>query len=91
MNDRYARGEEWWRIVNTIWSGGAPRDFDGRFFTLRALEDRRRRSASRSPMMNAGASPAGRTFADPQLGSAFRLLPHAAGQRRTHLRDQAAA
>ena len=22
-DDRYARGEEWWRIVNMIWSGGA--------------------------------------------------------------------
>jgi FMNH2-dependent dimethyl sulfone monooxygenase len=63
-DDRYNRGEEWWRIVNTIWSGGAARDFDGAFYQLRGLEGSPSPFGNRAPvMMNAGASPAGRTFA----------------------------
>jgi FMNH2-dependent dimethyl sulfone monooxygenase len=63
-DDRYARGEEWWTIVKTIWSGGAATDFDGRFYQLRALEGSPSPFGHRRPvMMNAGASPAGRTFA----------------------------
>jgi dimethylsulfone monooxygenase len=63
-DDRYARGEEWWRIVNTIWSGKPPADFDGRFYRLRALEGSPSPFGDRAPaMMNAGASPAGRMFA----------------------------
>lgn len=63
-DDRYARGEEWWSIVKTIWSGGAADDFDGRFYQLRALEGSPSPFGGRRPlMMNAGASPAGRMFA----------------------------
>jgi alkanesulfonate monooxygenase SsuD/methylene tetrahydromethanopterin reductase-like flavin-dependent oxidoreductase (luciferase family) len=63
-DDRYARGEEWWTIVKTIWSGGAPSDFHGRFYQLRELEGSPSPFGHRRPvLMNAGASPAGRTFA----------------------------
>src|SRR5882757_7460728 len=63
-DDRYARGEEWWSIVKTIWSGGAPSDFDGKFYRLRVLEGSPSPFGNRRPlMMNAGASPAGRMFA----------------------------
>jgi alkanesulfonate monooxygenase SsuD/methylene tetrahydromethanopterin reductase-like flavin-dependent oxidoreductase (luciferase family) len=63
-DDRYARGEEWWAVVRAIWSGKAPADFDGSFYKLRALEGSPAPFGNRFPlMMNAGASPAGRTFA----------------------------
>jgi alkanesulfonate monooxygenase SsuD/methylene tetrahydromethanopterin reductase-like flavin-dependent oxidoreductase (luciferase family) len=89
-DDRYARGEEWWRIVKTMWSGGAAVDFDGRFYQLHALEGSPSPFGGRRPlMMNAGASPAGRMFAA-QLGPALRLLPHTAGQRFPRAGDQAA-
>jgi alkanesulfonate monooxygenase SsuD/methylene tetrahydromethanopterin reductase-like flavin-dependent oxidoreductase (luciferase family) len=63
-DDRYLRGEEWWEIVQTIWSGKAAADFDGKFYQLRGLEGSPAPFGNRSPvMMNAGASPAGRMFA----------------------------
>jgi alkanesulfonate monooxygenase SsuD/methylene tetrahydromethanopterin reductase-like flavin-dependent oxidoreductase (luciferase family) len=63
-DDRYARGEEWWTIVKTLWSGNAAADFDGKFYQLRALEGSPCPFGDRRPvMMNAGASPAGRMFA----------------------------
>jgi dimethylsulfone monooxygenase len=63
-DDRYARGEEWWTIVKTLWSGNAAADFDGKFYQLRALEGSPSPFGDRRPvMMNAGASPAGRMFA----------------------------
>jgi alkanesulfonate monooxygenase SsuD/methylene tetrahydromethanopterin reductase-like flavin-dependent oxidoreductase (luciferase family) len=63
-DDRYRRGEEWWTILKTIWSGADARDFDGIFYRLRGLEGSPAPFGGRTPvMMNAGASPAGRTFA----------------------------
>jgi dimethylsulfone monooxygenase len=63
-DDRYRRGEEWWTVLKTIWSGGAARDFNGTFYRLRGLEGSPAPFGGRPPvMMNAGASPAGRTFA----------------------------
>jgi alkanesulfonate monooxygenase SsuD/methylene tetrahydromethanopterin reductase-like flavin-dependent oxidoreductase (luciferase family) len=63
-DDRYSRGEEWWTILQTIWSGAPAADFDGRFYKLRGLEGAPAPFGNRPPlMMNAGASPAGRTFA----------------------------
>jgi FMNH2-dependent dimethyl sulfone monooxygenase len=63
-DDRYGRGEEWWTVVNTIWSGDKAADFDGAFYKLRGLEGSPAPFGNRRPvMMNAGASPAGRTFA----------------------------
>jgi alkanesulfonate monooxygenase SsuD/methylene tetrahydromethanopterin reductase-like flavin-dependent oxidoreductase (luciferase family) len=63
-DDRYARGEEWWTIVRTIWLGAPAADFAGRYYRLRALEGAPLPCAARHPvMMNAGASPAGRAFA----------------------------
>jgi len=61
---RYERGEEWWQIVRGIWSGGGPFDHDGRFFRFRGLEGSPTPyGGAAPPMMNAGASPAGRSFA----------------------------
>ncbi len=62
--DRYRRGEEWWTILKTIWSGQPAADFDGEFYRLRGLEGAPMPYGDRRPLlMNAGASPDGRAFA----------------------------
>jgi alkanesulfonate monooxygenase SsuD/methylene tetrahydromethanopterin reductase-like flavin-dependent oxidoreductase (luciferase family) len=63
-DDRYALGEEWWEIVRRIWAGGAPFDYDGRYFHLRGVEGAPGPYGDETPLvMNAGSSPAGRVFA----------------------------
>jgi hypothetical protein len=80
-DDRYARGEEWWRIARFRRPVLQAACIGGIAVAVRQ---------SRSPDDECRGLAGRPDVRDPQLGSAFRLLPHAAGQRRTHLRDQAA-
>jgi alkanesulfonate monooxygenase SsuD/methylene tetrahydromethanopterin reductase-like flavin-dependent oxidoreductase (luciferase family) len=62
--DRYHQGAEWWTVVNKIWAGGEPFDFDGRHYKLGHVEGSPVPYLGEAPlMMNAGSSPAGRAFA----------------------------
>jgi alkanesulfonate monooxygenase SsuD/methylene tetrahydromethanopterin reductase-like flavin-dependent oxidoreductase (luciferase family) len=61
---RYEQGTEWWSIVQRLWAGDKPFDYEGSYYQLRGVE------GSPGPygdqalrMMNAGSSPAGRRFA----------------------------
>jgi alkanesulfonate monooxygenase SsuD/methylene tetrahydromethanopterin reductase-like flavin-dependent oxidoreductase (luciferase family) len=61
---RYEQGAEWWTVVNRIWSGGEPFDFEGEHYQLREVEGSPLPYGNRAPiMMNAGSSPSGRAFA----------------------------
>lgn len=61
---RYEYGEEWWRVVKQIWSGGPPSNFEGKYFSLKSLEGLPAPFGGVRPlMMNAGASSTGRAFA----------------------------
>ena len=61
---RYDYGQEWWDIVKAIWSGAGPSDLGTTFFHLKnAIGGPRPFGGTDPPMMNAGASPAGRDFA----------------------------
>jgi alkanesulfonate monooxygenase SsuD/methylene tetrahydromethanopterin reductase-like flavin-dependent oxidoreductase (luciferase family) len=61
---RYAQGEEWWDIVQRLWSGAEPFDYEGTYYQLRGVEGAPRPYGDLLPlMMNAGSSPAGRQFA----------------------------
>ncbi len=63
-DDRYEQGAEWWSIVQRIWAGSGPFDFDGTHYQLYGVEGSPLPFGGRAPiMMNAGSSPAGRTFA----------------------------
>jgi alkanesulfonate monooxygenase SsuD/methylene tetrahydromethanopterin reductase-like flavin-dependent oxidoreductase (luciferase family) len=63
-DDRYAQGAEWWTIVQRIWAGGEPFDFDGAHYQLQGVEGSPVPYGGQAPvMMNAGSSPAGRAFA----------------------------
>jgi FMNH2-dependent dimethyl sulfone monooxygenase len=61
---RYAYGEEWWDIVRRIWTNDEPFSYSGQFFALKDVIGSPHPYGNRViPMMNAGASPAGRGFA----------------------------
>lgn len=63
-DDRYAQGEEWWSIVQQIWAGAGPFDFEGTHYQLHGVEGSPLPYGGAAPiMMNAGSSPAGRAFA----------------------------
>jgi len=63
-DDRYARGQEWWDIINRLWFEDEPFDFDGRYYRLRGVAGRPQPWGGRRPiLMNAGGSKAGRQFA----------------------------
>lgn len=63
-DDRYAQGAEWWTIVQQIWAGGEPFDFEGVHYQLHGVEGSPLPYGGQAPvMMNAGSSPAGRAFA----------------------------
>ena len=62
--DRYAMAQEWWDVIRRIWSEPDAFDHDGAFFQLEGVIGRPQPHGGRNPpMMNAGASPAGRDFA----------------------------
>jgi FMNH2-dependent dimethyl sulfone monooxygenase len=61
---RYEQGAEWWEIVNRIWSGEGPFDYEGQHYQLHGVEGSPLPYGGQAPlMMNAGSSPAGRAFA----------------------------
>jgi dimethylsulfone monooxygenase len=64
IDDRYAQGLEWVEVIERLYAGGAPFDFDGQFYTLRnasglPLPIQRPRPVT----LNAAFSPTGRAFA----------------------------
>ena len=63
-DDRYEQGEEWWHIVTRVWAGSGPFDFHGEHYSLAGVVGQPGPWRGRAPrMMNAGSSPAGRSFA----------------------------
>ena len=63
-DERYEFGQEWLDVVRTVWREAGPVDFHGRYFDLPGLVGRPHPHGEAEPvLMNAGYSPAGRTFA----------------------------
>ena len=63
-DDRYEQGDEWWTIIERIWSGEPPFDFDGVHYHLDHVQGQPLPYGDQRPlMMNAGSSPRGRQFA----------------------------
>ncbi len=64
-DDRYEQGEEWWQIVTRVWAlDAAPFDFAGQHYQLAGVVGQPGPWQGKAPlMMNAGSSPAGRSFA----------------------------
>ena len=63
-DDRYARGQEWWDIINRVWFEDEPFDYDGVYYKLKGVAGRPQPWGGKRPiLMNAGSSKAGRMFA----------------------------
>jgi alkanesulfonate monooxygenase SsuD/methylene tetrahydromethanopterin reductase-like flavin-dependent oxidoreductase (luciferase family) len=99
---RYRMGQEWIDVVKTAW---ARDDFDytGEFYSLRGVREKPKPyGGSRPLIMNAGTSPAGRSFAirncdalftglrsadEHQLSQASEIVEGARAEARTYGRD----
>lgn len=62
-DDRYAYAQEWLDVVRTVWSAEEPTDFHGQFFDLPGIHSRPGPFDGEPPLVNAGFSPRGRSFA----------------------------
>ena len=73
-DERYAYGQEWWDVVQKIWSEKEPFDYDGRFLKLRGVTAEPKPYGWRPVVMNAGSSGAGRAFAAKNCDFLFTVL-----------------
>lgn len=72
---RYALAQEWWDVVSRIWTSHAPFDHKGRFFQLKqVIGDPKPFNGHRLPIINAGSSPQGRSFAARNADRAFTVV-----------------
>ncbi|MDL4818257.1 LLM class flavin-dependent oxidoreductase [Actinomadura opuntiae] len=72
---RYAYAQEWWDIVKRIWSSTEPFDHDGRYFHLRRVVGSPKPYNGHSlPVINAGSSRQGRSFAARNADRAFTVV-----------------
>ncbi len=71
---RYAMGQEWFDIVQKIWTSETPFDWDGEHYRLRHVLGSPRPRYGRPPVMNAGSSPQGRDFALRNADYLFTVL-----------------
>ncbi len=75
-DERYARADEWMTFVQQAWANDHPFDFDGRFYSGRAVFSQPPPLAAPAPVvMSAGGSPAGRSFAAKHANINFIILP----------------
>jgi alkanesulfonate monooxygenase SsuD/methylene tetrahydromethanopterin reductase-like flavin-dependent oxidoreductase (luciferase family) len=72
---RYALAQEWWDVVSRIWASEEPFDHSGRFFTLTQVVGWPKPvSGQRIPIINAGSSRQGRSFAARNADRAFTVV-----------------
>lgn len=72
---RYALAQEWWDVVNRIWTSDEPFDHSGQFFQLkRVIGAPKPYNGHRVPIINAGSSPQGRSFAARNADRAFTVV-----------------
>jgi len=71
---RYDYGQEWWEVIQKIWSEKAPFDYQGRFIKLRGVVGEPKPYKWRPVVMNAGSSGAGRSFAARNCDFLFTVL-----------------
>jgi alkanesulfonate monooxygenase SsuD/methylene tetrahydromethanopterin reductase-like flavin-dependent oxidoreductase (luciferase family) len=72
---RYALAQEWWDVVSRVWASPEPFDHKGRFFQLeQVVGDPKPYNGHRLPIINAGSSPQGRSFAARNADRAFTVV-----------------
>jgi alkanesulfonate monooxygenase SsuD/methylene tetrahydromethanopterin reductase-like flavin-dependent oxidoreductase (luciferase family) len=90
IEDRYAQGIEWAEIVERIFAGGVPFDYQGRFYQLKAVSGQPLPVQRPRPVtLNAAFSPAGREFAARAADFLFTTFVDIEGGR-PHIVDMSA-
>ena len=81
---RYAYAQEWLDIVKLAWSPREDFDFDGRYFSLKAVRAKPKPYDGTRPLiMNAGASPTGQSFAIRNCDALFSTISHGISLQET--------
>jgi alkanesulfonate monooxygenase SsuD/methylene tetrahydromethanopterin reductase-like flavin-dependent oxidoreductase (luciferase family) len=90
IEDRYAQGLEWAEIMERIFAGGAPFDYEGKFYHLRKVSGAPMPLQRPRPVtLNAAFSPEGRDFAAKTADFLFTTFVDIEGGR-PHIADMAA-
>lgn len=71
---RYEYGQEWWEVVQKIWTKSGPFDYTGKFIKLQGVIGKPKPYKWRPVVMNAGSSGAGRSFAARNCDFLFTVL-----------------
>jgi alkanesulfonate monooxygenase SsuD/methylene tetrahydromethanopterin reductase-like flavin-dependent oxidoreductase (luciferase family) len=72
---RYALAQEWWDVVARIWASDEPFDHQGHYFSLKNVVGSPKPYTGRGiPIMNAGSSRQGRSFAARNADRAFTVV-----------------
>lgn len=88
---RYGLAQEWWDIVRRVWTSAEPFDHDGRFFRLKRVVGEPKPVNGTIPIINAGSSVQGRSFAARNADRAFTVVtgPEDGAGIVTGIRDEA--
>lgn len=90
IEDRYSQGLEWAEIMERIFAGGAPFDYEGKFYQLRKVSGAPMPLQRPRPVtLNAAFSPVGREFAAKTADFLFTTFVDIEGGR-PHIADMAA-
>ena len=71
---RYDYGQEWWDVVQKIWTETAPFDYAGQFIKLKGVVGNPKPFEWRPVVMNAGSSGSGRAFGAKNCDFLFTVL-----------------
>lgn len=72
---RYALAQEWWDVVKRVWTSSEPFDYEGSFFQLQQVVGAPKPyNGQRIPIVNAGSSKQGRSFAARNADRAFTVV-----------------
>src|SRR6202047_51259 len=71
---RYDYGQEWWDVVQKIWTETAPFDYSGKFIKLKNVVGQPKPYKWRPVVMNAGSSGSGRAFGAKNCDFLFTVL-----------------
>ena len=73
-DDRYERAQEWWDVINKVWSTAGRFDHAGKFFKLKGVEGMPKPVHGRIPVINAGSSEQGRDYAAKNADFIFTVV-----------------
>ncbi|MDP3967265.1 MAG: LLM class flavin-dependent oxidoreductase, partial [Nocardioides sp.] len=73
-DSRYAMAQEWIDVITTLWEREGRFDLPGRFWSLQGVEALPKPAARRLPILNAGSSTQGRTYAARNADFVFTIV-----------------